>query len=249
MIKCHRCSTEDTQQLTSAAGMEFMKSASLVVVIISPTQSNSRQLHPRNDLRDCLHRQARDLTLAFAARRCSRLCFAAEAPVLLCQPEQCGALLLAPRRSQRRHPADSDTFAVSQWFAVWGISPVGDHQKHNEIRLTPAQAAQHREQRDVCQQCGKLKKKTKQNGAVLSFTSHQKAFNVELFVKLSHCQFQWPKSAAVPPINGQRSPQVAGMERPSGGPLRPLLERRCSLAGSCSPSRPSLCLGCKRNVV
>lgn len=48
-----------------------------------------------------------------------------------------------------------------------GISPVGYHQKHNEIRLTLVQAAQHRErepaeQRDGCQQRGKYKKTNKQ---------------------------------------------------------------------------------------
>lgn len=76
-----------------------------------------------------------------------------------------------------------------------GISPVGYHQKHNEIRLTLVQAAQHRErepaeQRDGCEQRGKYKKKTNKKGAVLSFTSHHKTFKVELFVKLSHCHFQ-----------------------------------------------------------
>lgn len=151
-----------------------MNCASVWFVIISPIQSNSSQSHPRNYLRDCLHLQARDLTLVFAARRCSRSCFAAEAPVLLCQPEQCGALLLlAPRRSQRRHPADSDTFAVSHSFAMWGISPVGYHQKHNEIRLTLAQAAQQREREPAEQRdaCGKRNKKQEKGRFVVHVAS------------------------------------------------------------------------------
>lgn len=47
----------DTQKLTSAAALQLLTCASCLLVFVSPAQSNSSRLHPKDDGRDGLSPQ------------------------------------------------------------------------------------------------------------------------------------------------------------------------------------------------